>query len=217
MKRLLLVTVIFLTACGLSAKMKEEIALITCNIMDESGNMDGAVRLREINKARGLIGASRFLGSDDAIKESFIYGLCNELVLNDPQYGEKLITARELESAERRLDVSPREGSSVILDLHKYQPLDSNDGPDFGVTGEGLPHSWIIEVGCFVESPKAKILLEQLVYKGYEAFIAPTVIAGELHFHVLVGPGIDRQRVMADRDNIDLLFKTKSILLKYKT
>ena len=42
MKRLLLLTAIFLTACGPSQKEKEEIAIITCNIMGESRNMDGA-------------------------------------------------------------------------------------------------------------------------------------------------------------------------------
>jgi hypothetical protein len=216
MKRLLLVTAIFLTACGPSTQKKEEIAVITCNIMVESGNMEGAVRLKEINKARWLIGASRFLGSDDAIKESFIYGLCNELVLNDPQYQEKLLAARELESAQRPANVSPGEGSPVILDFHKYWPVHSEDGPDFGLTDAGRPHTWILQAGCFDENPKAEILQEQLVDKEYKAFIVPVVIAGELHFHVLVGPNIDRQRVIADRDNIDLMFRTKAIVLKYK-
>ena len=43
MKRLLLLTAILLTACGPSQKEKEEIAIISCNIMGESRNMDGAV------------------------------------------------------------------------------------------------------------------------------------------------------------------------------
>ena len=91
MKRLLLLTAIFLTACGPSQKEKEEIAIITCNIMGESRNMDGVVRIKEINAAREQIGEDRFLGSDDDIKNSVKYGLCNELVLNDPQYSEKYL------------------------------------------------------------------------------------------------------------------------------
>ena len=91
MKRLLLLTAIFLTACGPSQKEKEEIAIITCNIMGESRNMDGVVRIKEINTAREQIGEDRFLGSDDDIKNSVKYGLCNELVLNDPQYSEKYL------------------------------------------------------------------------------------------------------------------------------
>ena len=122
-----------------------------------------------------------------------------------------------LESAQRPSDVTSREASSVILDVNKSVPVVSYDGPDFGLTDKGLPHTWILQVGSFVEKPKAEILLEQLVDKGFKAFIAPAVIDGEDHFRVLVGPKIDRRRVTADRDNIDLMFKTKSIVLKYKT
>ena len=92
MKQLLLLTAIFLTACGPSTKEKEEIAIITCNIMGESRNMDGAVRIKEINAAREKMGEDSFLGSDDVIKQSFEYGLCKELVLNDG-YETKLETA----------------------------------------------------------------------------------------------------------------------------
>ena len=59
--------------------------------MGESRNMDGVVRIKEINTAREQIGEDRFLGSDDDIKNSVKYGLCNELVLNDPQYSEKYL------------------------------------------------------------------------------------------------------------------------------
>ena len=96
--RFLLLTAILLTACGPSTKEKEEIAIITCNIMGESRNMDGAVRIREVNAAREKIGGDAYLGSDDAIKESFKYGLCEELVLND-DYEMKLEPARVAELA----------------------------------------------------------------------------------------------------------------------
>lgn len=99
MKRLLLLTMIFLSACGPSNQAKEEIAIITCNIMGESRNMDGAVRIKEINAAREKLGEDAFLGSDDAIKQSFEYGLCRELVLNDDDYIDKLTAALEIELA----------------------------------------------------------------------------------------------------------------------
>ena len=99
MKRLLLLTAIFLSACGPSNQAKEEIAIITCNIMGESRNMDGAVRIKEINAAREKLGEDAFLGSDDAITQSFEYGLCRELVLNDPDYIDKLTATLEIELA----------------------------------------------------------------------------------------------------------------------
>jgi hypothetical protein len=98
MKGLLLLIAILLTACGPSSKEKQEIAIITCNIMGESKNMDGAIRLKEINEARKKLGEDAFLLSDDAIQESLKYDFCEQLVLNNTGYEElfksKLIEAK---------------------------------------------------------------------------------------------------------------------------
>ena len=45
-----------LVSCGPSQKEKEEIAILTCNIMGESRKMDASDRLKEINLAREQIG-----------------------------------------------------------------------------------------------------------------------------------------------------------------
>ena len=122
-----------------------------------------------------------------------------------------------LGSAQRPGNAAAGELSASILDVNKSRPVDSYDGLDFGLSDKGLPQSWILQVGSFIEEPKADVLLKQLIEKGYKAFITPTEISGEDHFRVLVGPKIDRQRVKTDRDDIDLMFKTKSIVLKYET
>jgi hypothetical protein len=92
------ICLLLLTSCGPSPQEKEEIAVVTCNIMGESRNMESATRIKEINAAREKIGEDLFLGSDYEIRNSFKYGLCKELVLND-DYDSKLATARELEMA----------------------------------------------------------------------------------------------------------------------
>ena len=83
MKLLILLVTIFLTACGPSQEEKKNIAAVTCSIMSETGNMDGAVRVREMNDAREKLGGEPFLDGDEAIQESFEFGLCQELVLDD--------------------------------------------------------------------------------------------------------------------------------------
>lgn len=83
MKKLILISLAFiLISCGPSQRDKD-IAQLTCNIMGESRNMDRALRIKEINAAREKLGEAMFLGSDEEIKESFEYGLCSELVLNE--------------------------------------------------------------------------------------------------------------------------------------
>jgi hypothetical protein len=96
MKKLIVLLSIFvLASCGMSEVDKEEIAIITCNIMSESRNMDAAMRIKEINSAREKIGEERFLLTDESIKESFKYFLCKDLVLNDEFYYENLEAAKK--------------------------------------------------------------------------------------------------------------------------
>lgn len=65
--------------------------------MSESRNMDAAMRIKEINTAREKINADPYLLGDKEIKESFKYGLCTNLVLNDPEYENTLLELKELE------------------------------------------------------------------------------------------------------------------------
>ena len=72
--------------------------------MAESRNMDAAMRIKEINSARERLGEELYLGTDSGIVESFKYGLCKELVLNDPEYNAKLITIMEAVEEQARKD-----------------------------------------------------------------------------------------------------------------
>ena len=101
MKILLLILTIFVFACAPSQEEKENIAIIACNIMGETKNIDAAFRIREINNAREQIGAPPFLGSDKEILESFQYELCKDLVLDD-NYQEKLSAQISLEEERLR-------------------------------------------------------------------------------------------------------------------
>ena len=107
MKKTILISLAFiLISCGPSQQERQEIAQLTCNIMGESRNMDGALRIKEINAAREKLGEPPFLGSDDVIKESFEYGLCTDLVLSNNEYRDLLISTKQdlkdARSAERK-------------------------------------------------------------------------------------------------------------------
>lgn len=103
-KLLLILLYLFLSGCSPSEQEKKEIAIIACNIMGESRAMDASMRIREINSARDEAGEVAFLEPDEVILEAFQYNLCEELVLNDPEYTSKLNELKrfELVSAEER-------------------------------------------------------------------------------------------------------------------
>ena len=93
----------------LAQETSRRIAAVTCAVMQETRNMDAAVRVEKINEGREKIGGEPFLSGDDAIKEAFEFGLCQELVLNE-NYNESLqelkdaIRERERIAAEKRAE-----------------------------------------------------------------------------------------------------------------
>jgi hypothetical protein len=157
MKRLLLLTAIFLTACGPSQEEKEEIAIITCNIMGESRNMDGSMRIREINAAREKIGEDAFLGSDEDIKTSLMNKLCKELVLNnnyEATLNAKLQADREakIKAKKNKQDAKDKYRAAVIKKVENYKPvltlLSSTDSlyqPNLGIScTNGLGNNFLL-------------------------------------------------------------------------
>ena len=113
---------LMLVSCGPSDKEKEEIAILTCNILGSSDFKDGAFRINEVNDAREQMGEDRFLGTDNVIRESLEAGLCKELVLNEKNYEIKIKDAidekytvyfptlypeEEIEDAEILIDMGP--------------------------------------------------------------------------------------------------------------
>jgi antitoxin component YwqK of YwqJK toxin-antitoxin module len=103
MSRVLVILGMFLlTSCGQSQEEKINIAAVTCSIMGETRNMDAAVRVREMNNAREKIGGEPFLRGDDTIKESFEWGLCQELVLNQ-NYDETLQSLKDAKRERERI------------------------------------------------------------------------------------------------------------------
>ena len=104
MKKIIFLPILFLlVACGPSDEEKQNVAIITCNIMEESNNMDAAMRIKEINEAREKINEDPFLFGDNKIIQSFQYELCTNLVLNDPNYDVLLKEKRLAAEEEQRL------------------------------------------------------------------------------------------------------------------
>jgi len=97
-----------LIACGPTQQEKEKIAAVSCAVMSETRNMDAAIRVREMNAAREKIGGEPFLRGDDAIKEAFEYGLCEDLVLNAAIYDESLGYLKDVKRERERIAAEER-------------------------------------------------------------------------------------------------------------
>jgi hypothetical protein len=114
----LLVSVLLLTliGCSVSDEEKESIAIITCNIIKDSNDMTPAQRLREVNSARDKMGEKPFWGRNADIHASIRYGLCEELVLDDPLYQTKLYEQSEKLRVQQNLEQQKREEARALME-----------------------------------------------------------------------------------------------------
>jgi len=103
---LLGITLIVLSACGMSDAEKNEIAIQACEMIGEYAHPSD--RINELNKARVKLGENElkvydvsdvnFRNTDAMIKDSIKYSLCNDLVLNK-SIDERLQQKRNAEQA----------------------------------------------------------------------------------------------------------------------
>ena len=91
---LLIFTTLLLSSCGKTDKEIHDIAAITCSVISESKMIDSSFRVKEVNIAREKMELEPYLDGDKGIVESIKYGLCVDLVKNDPNYFTSLYDAK---------------------------------------------------------------------------------------------------------------------------
>lgn len=115
------------------------IALNTCSIMGETRKIESRFRVQAMIDAREKIGGAPFVEGDEAIIESFKYGLCEELVLGGPYYADLLQYKKEIEEEEERIADSKPTVEETYYDngqiktLVNYQPK-SEGGLKHGIS-----------------------------------------------------------------------------------
>lgn len=85
--------------CDVSEKERQNIAAVTCSILAETRNMDGALRVKAVNDAREELSEDPFLDGDEEIKRVIITGDCESLILNNNDYHNNLKAYKEFENA----------------------------------------------------------------------------------------------------------------------
>lgn len=76
-----------IVACGPSQAEKEEIAAVTCAVIDETWGVGAAAfRVEKVNEARQRVGGRPFLEGDDEILRALWWGHCELLILAPESY-----------------------------------------------------------------------------------------------------------------------------------
>ena len=85
-----------------------------------------------------------------------------------------------------------------------------------GLTGEGVPKSWILQVGSFVEADKAKLLTEGLLDDHYRAYSRRSTTDSGSIYRVYVGPKISKKDMLDEKTAIEQKYKVKTLMLRFE-
>ena len=125
------------------------------------------------------------------------------------------IKAADIAAAKRPTAVNTDRQVAPIFDIDKSIAVDNSDMDNFGLNTSGLPNAWVLQVGSFEEQSLADELTDSLRAQQFKAFKKTVEVAGKTVHRVYIGPKLDKRRAIADKEKIDKLLATDSIVLKY--
>jgi DedD protein len=125
------------------------------------------------------------------------------------------LEATKIVVANRPDAVKDAEDVTLAFDVNRLQPVQENDTSYQGLDKSGLPQRWYLQVGSYEDKSSAIQLKQSLLTKKYKVFLKSVKINKKLFHRVYIGPKISRRSAIADKNDIDKLLTTDSIVLKY--
>ena len=80
---------------------------------------------------------------------------------------------------------------------------------------QGLPVSWELHVATLGAESRANEITMVLREKGYKAYVAPITIAEDDLYRVMVGPNLQKQRLLDMKPVIDTYFAVNSRIVRF--
>jgi len=81
---------------------------------------------------------------------------------------------------------------------------------------QGIPVSWVLQVGSFRERDKATTLTENLRKQGYKAYLRSSTASGKSLHRVFIGPYVLKDKALADKSAVDRKYSVSSLLRKFE-
>jgi len=109
------------------------------------------------------------------------------------------------------LDSIPAPKDAFIPDETKPQTM--VDEPP-GLTEEGLPKAWVLQIASFDEKARAITLRDSLLAENYDAYIREVDTSKGRKSRVYVGPKLDKAALIKEKNVIDSKYKLSAIILQ---
>ncbi len=115
----------------------------------------------------------------------------------------------EQDVAQSAVNLAPADSLETI-DLSQEPP------PPIEPDASGFPITWVLQVATVSTQERADSLVNQLVGKGYEAFITSFPSGDKTLWRVQIGPKADQARFRAIKLEVDKALGVDSVVVRYR-
>lgn len=85
-----------------------------------------------------------------------------------------------------------------------------------GVDQKGVPKGWVLQVASFKSVEHAKGLRDKLIAADFTSYVRSVNTSKGEMTRVFVGPTIDKEDLLAQKERVEKEFKVQTLLLKFK-
>ncbi|MEC7610316.1 MAG: SPOR domain-containing protein [Pseudomonadota bacterium] len=80
---------------------------------------------------------------------------------------------------------------------------------------QGLPISWELQVATFSTAQRAEEISQLLRDKGHKAYVSPIILDDQRLFRVMIGPKLQKQRLIEIQPAINDYFSVESFIVRF--
>ena len=108
-------------------------------------------------------------------------------------------------------DTAPKPEPKAEADSPLQLPAEETQLDD-----KGLPEGWVVQVGAYKESASAERMRNKLMDAGFRAYTRAVDTPKGRLVRVFVGPKLSRMDAQSDKQRLDKLLKTETLILRYR-
>ena len=80
---------------------------------------------------------------------------------------------------------------------------------------QGLPVSWELQIATFSNAERAEEMSQLLRDKGHKAYVSPIILDDQRLFRVMIGPKLQKQRLIEIQPAINDYFSVESFIVRF--
>ena len=80
---------------------------------------------------------------------------------------------------------------------------------------QGLPVSWELQIATFSNAKRAEEISQLLRDKGHKAYVSPIILDDQRLFRVMIGPKLQKQRLIEIQPAINDYFSVESFIVRF--